>query len=217
MSTLHGGSRDLSPILDGWMLLSNDVRFLYHSLKMYYGKYRGLLSAPASIWTVVIIISLLDQEAQNLCTIILPRGKRSYTRMPIGLMVAIDIFQQCMQSMFHSLLDSIIIYIENNLLFTKGSFEHHLQKLKQVFIILLANSRHVHIEQTFLTSTAVNYLGYTLTSKGRKRIFLLSFGLLHHKMSNNYAVSWALWTITRKCGINVAKSVVHLLNQLLQR
>ena len=97
-------------------------------------------------------------------------------------MVAIDIFQQCMQSMFHSLLDSIIIYIENNLLFTKGSFEHHLQKLKQVFIILLANSRHVHIEQTFLTSTAVNYLGYTLTSKGRKRIFLLSFGLLHHKI-----------------------------------
>ena len=110
----------------------------------------------------------LDQEAQKLCTIVLPWGKRSYTRMPMGLMVASDIFQQRMQSIFHPLLDSIIIYIDNILLFTKDSFEHHLRKLEQVFIILQANNLHVHIEQTFLASTTVNYLGYTLTSKGIK-------------------------------------------------
>ena len=45
----------------------------------------------------------LDRTAQDMCTIITPWGKYAYTRLPMGLSCAPDIFQQEMFSLMQEL------------------------------------------------------------------------------------------------------------------
>jgi RNase H-like domain found in reverse transcriptase len=64
--------------------------------------------------------------------------------------------------------EDVIVYIDNIILFTKSSFDHHLQRLALVLNRIQAQNLHVHIEDTFLATQQVDYLGYTLSSKGIK-------------------------------------------------
>ena len=64
--------------------------------------------------------------------------------------------------------EDIIVYIDNIIHFTKSSFDHHLQRLYSVLQRLQEHNLHVHIEETFLATKEVDYLGYTLSPKGIK-------------------------------------------------
>ena len=108
---------------------------------------------------------VLDEESSKLCGIILPWGIYCYKRLPQGLMVSSDIFQRKMSSIFQN-FDDIIVYIDNIILYTKSTFSHHVRRLGAVLEQLKQNNLHVHVEQTFLASKRVDYLGYTLTPKG---------------------------------------------------
>ncbi len=108
---------------------------------------------------------LLDEYSQRLCGIVLPWGHAVYKRLPQGLMVSSDIFQRRMVQLFGHMED-VLVYIDNIILFTKKSFEHHLSRITMILSILKQNNLHVHVEQSFLASQSVDYLGYTLTTKG---------------------------------------------------
>ena len=109
----------------------------------------------------------LDDESKLLCGIILPWGRYVYSRLPQGCMPSSDIFQGHMTKIFYDFED-IIVYIDNIILFTKSSFEHHVQRLSSVLQRLQEHNLHVHIEETFLATKEVDYLGYTLSPKGIK-------------------------------------------------
>ena len=51
----------------------------------------------------------LSESAQKICTTILPFGKYSYKRLPMGLASAPDIFQSIMTEMFSD-LDYVLVY-----------------------------------------------------------------------------------------------------------
>ena len=85
--------------------------------------------------------------------------------MPQGLMPASDIFQSKMVEKFVT-FDDIIVHIDNIILFIKGTFQHHLHRLNAVLKVLRANNLHIHVEGTSLASPRVDYLRYTLTTKG---------------------------------------------------
>ena len=91
----------------------------------------------------------------------MPWGRYAYARLPQGLMPSSDIFQSKMMEIFGEFKD-----IDNIILFTKKSFEHHVQRLEKILEKLHANNLHVHVEENFLASPKVDYLGYTLTTKG---------------------------------------------------
>jgi len=110
---------------------------------------------------------VLDEKSRKLCGIILPWGRYAYARLPQGLMPSSDIFQSKMMHIFGP-FDDIIVYIDNIILFTKESFEHHVERLACVLDLLYKNNLHVHVEETFLASDKVDYLGYTLTTSGIK-------------------------------------------------
>jgi len=59
----------------------------------------------------------LDLQAQTLCTIILPWGKYQYMRLPMGIKISSDIFQEKM-SLLMSGLDFVRIYIDDLLTIT---------------------------------------------------------------------------------------------------
>ena len=108
---------------------------------------------------------VLDSDSQKLCGIILPWGNYAYRCLPQGCVVASDVFQYKMIMIFSNFED-IIVYIDNILLYTKKTFQHHLQRLELVLQQLRKNNLHVHVEETFLASQKVDYLGYTLTPTG---------------------------------------------------
>lgn len=108
---------------------------------------------------------VLDDESKKLCGIVLPWGRYSYARLPQGLMPSSDIFQSYMMDIFGAFED-IIVYIDNIILFTKGTFDNHLLRLRAVLKQLHKHNLHVHVEETFLASDRVDYLGYTLTTEG---------------------------------------------------
>jgi RNase H-like domain found in reverse transcriptase len=72
-----------------------------------------------------------------------------------------------MSKIFYDFKD-IIVYIDNIILFTKHTFEHHVKRLAQVLDRIRSQNLHIHVEETFLASQEVDYLGYTLSSKGIK-------------------------------------------------
>ena len=80
-------------------------------------------------------------------------------------MPASDIFQSKMVEIF-GIFDDIIVYIDNIILFIKETFQHHLHRLNAVLKVLRANNLHIHVEGTSLASPRVDYLGYTLTTRG---------------------------------------------------
>ena len=74
-------------------------------------------------------------------------------------------FQQRTSFIFQN-FDDVIVYINNIILYTKSTFTYHVNRLGVVLEQLFVNNLHVHVENTFLASKRVDYLGYTLIPKG---------------------------------------------------
>src|SRR5687768_8411617 len=73
---------------------------------------------------------MLTPNASRLCTVVLPRGKYEYLRLPMGLCNSPDIFQEKMSELMSG-LEFVRAYLDNLLLITKGNFNKHLVQLKE--------------------------------------------------------------------------------------
>ncbi len=103
----------------------------------------------------------IDEESQKLCTTILPWGKYQYKRLPMGLANAPDIFQQVMTDILGD-LDFVIIYIDDILITSNGTYKDHLEKLEIVLQRLEQKGCMCQCSQVLLC-------------RGRTRIFGLQF------------------------------------------
>ena len=70
-------------------------------------------------------------EVHKLLTIITPFGKYKYKKLPMGLKIAADVFQREMSKLMDG-IEGVLIYIDDLLLITKGTFEEHIQAIKQI-------------------------------------------------------------------------------------
>ena len=73
----------------------------------------------------------LDPDSQKLCTIIFPWGKYQYLRLPLGVSVSADIFQERMSGLMQG-LEFARTYIDDLLCLSNSTFEDHLDKLEQI-------------------------------------------------------------------------------------
>ena len=73
----------------------------------------------------------LSPFSKSLCTIVLPWGKYEYQRLPLGLCNSPDIFQENMSDLMQD-LQHVRAYIYDLVVFTKGTFEDHLNKVDEV-------------------------------------------------------------------------------------
>ena len=76
----------------------------------------------------------LSEKAQKICTTILPWGKYSYKRLPMGLASAPDIFQSIMMDLLDD-LDYVLVYMGDILIILQRegeTEEDHLKKLEEI-------------------------------------------------------------------------------------
>ena len=111
----------------------------------------------------------LDKATQKLCTTILPWGKYSYERLPMGIATSPDIFQKAMNDIFGD-LDYVLVYLDDILILSndQDTFEDHLKKVQVVFSRLHKMGMKVNLLKTEFFKDELEYLGYLLTPHGIK-------------------------------------------------
>jgi hypothetical protein len=113
-------------------------------------------------WTI-----LLKKPSQCLCTIILPWGKYCYLHLPTGLTCSPDIYQEKISEVF-IIMTFVIVYKDNILVLTSGSFDDHLRQLENVFEWLHHNNLQVNAKKSNFCTLETKYLGFILMREGIK-------------------------------------------------
>jgi hypothetical protein len=84
----------------------------------------------------------LDHGAddQYLCNIVLPwhMGKYKYKRLPMGIKIASDVFQNVMSNLVQD-MEYVKTYLDDLLILTNSSFKDHLLKLEMVLVRFSTN------------------------------------------------------------------------------
>lgn len=109
----------------------------------------------------------LDKAAQKLCTTILPWGKYSYTKLPMGLACSPDIFQSIMNELLGDLV-YVLVYIDDILILNNQNenADDHIAKIQIVLKRLERAGFAVNLRKSFFMQRELEYLGYLLTPDG---------------------------------------------------
>ena len=82
----------------------------------------------------------MDEESQNLCTIVTLFRLYRYARLPMGVSESPDIPQEFMENLLRDLLEEIVVYIDN-ILVTNHDWKSHLILVDKVLARLEDASR----------------------------------------------------------------------------
>jgi hypothetical protein len=95
-------------------------------------KLEGFMNATSLDLNMGYYHMLLTPFSSRLCTIVLPWGKYEYCRLPLGLSISPDVFQEKMSELMSG-LEFAQAYLDDLLILsTEKVFEKHLEKLELV-------------------------------------------------------------------------------------
>jgi hypothetical protein len=131
-------------------------------------KLEGFMFATSLDLNMEYYHMLLTPFARRLCTIVLPWGKYKYCRLPIGLLVSPDIFQEKMSELMTG-LDFARAYLDDLLIIsTEKGFDQHLKKLEKVLTRLSEAGLKINAVKSFFGRTNLEYLGYNISREGMR-------------------------------------------------
>ena len=111
----------------------------------------------------------MSKKAQRILSSVVPWGRYSYKRLPMGLASAPDIFQNIMTNLFHD-LDYVLVNLDDILVIQREgeSEEDHLNKIDKVLTRLEKMDFRANLRKSFFMQQEIEYLGYSLTTEGVK-------------------------------------------------
>jgi hypothetical protein len=98
-----------------------------------------------------------DADAQKLCTIVFPWGKYKYKRLPMGIKIAPDVFQNVMSKLVQE-VEYVKTCLDDLLMLTYRRFKDHLIKLKVVLARLSTSGMTVNISKSNFFAEQIEYL-----------------------------------------------------------
>ena len=78
----------------------------------------------------------LGKKSRDYCTIILPWGKYAYTSLPMGWTGSSDEFQCKVGGLFAD-LEHVLVYIDDILCISNGTYDEHIQEVEEVLTRLI--------------------------------------------------------------------------------
>jgi len=107
----------------------------------------------------------IHRRSQPLLVIILLWGKYVYRKMPMGLKISADVFQRELGNQFKH-LPYVLIYVDDILIITKGSYDQHLKAVETVLCILRKCGMQINPDKSYFCKQEVEYLGYIINRQG---------------------------------------------------
>jgi hypothetical protein len=94
-------------------------------------------------------------------------GKYKYKRLPMGIKIAPDVFQNVMSKLVQD-MEYVKTYLDDLLILTSSSFKDHLLKLEMVLARLSTSGMRVNISKSKFFAEQIEYLeqGYWITRQG---------------------------------------------------
>ena len=109
----------------------------------------------------------LDEEPKIYCVTILPWGILRYNMLPMGILVACDIFQSAMGTLFQD-LEHLLVYLDDLITLGIGSFDEHLAEVDEVLSHLIVKAIQVNFAKSAWAVQKVACLGFLITRDGFK-------------------------------------------------
>ena len=94
-------------------------------------------------------------------------GLYAYNTLPMGLLVATDVFQEAMGGLLLD-LEYVIIYIDDIIVLGCGSLTGHLNDVSEVLYRLKNKGMQINQRKSFWAVQEVEYLGFMITRTGIK-------------------------------------------------
>jgi hypothetical protein len=95
------------------------------------------------------------------------QGLYQFVRMPFGLTNAPSTFQRMMNSVLRGLTwTTCLVYLDDIVVYTKGSIERHIVELACVFERLAAAGLTLKLKKCVFATSRMEYLGHELSSAG---------------------------------------------------
>ncbi len=138
----------------------------------------------------------LDEESQDLCTIVTPFGKYKYLVLPMGLKCSPDIAQAVIENVLSGIEDSDV-YINDVGAFS-NDWDHHV-KLKAIILgRLREHGFSINPLKCEWAIKETDWLVYWLTTRGLK--------LWKKKMTPYYI--WMVLATPQNCACSLAASII---------
>ena len=108
---------------------------------------------------------VLDDELSDMTTFMLPWGLYKYKRLPMGLNISPDVFQERVSRIFGH-MPGVRVYMDDILIWSNGTYDDHLEKVKKVLDGLSNYNMAVNALKSHWAVREVDYLGFRLTPEG---------------------------------------------------
>jgi hypothetical protein len=96
-----------------------------------------------------------------------PYGLYEFLVMPFGLSYAPGTFQRLMNHILHEYLnDFVAVYLDDIIIFTKGTFEQHIEQLAKVFQKLREAKLKIKISKCHFCLPNIHFLGHVVGRDG---------------------------------------------------
>ena len=108
---------------------------------------------------------VVHERVKKYLGIVLPWRTYVYNYLSMGLCIALDIFQSRLGQLFLD-MENVLIYIDDVLVVTHGSFVEHLHTLGKVIDPLIVKGMQVNAKKCEWFKSEVEYLGYVINKQG---------------------------------------------------